>query len=472
MKLRAFQKRLLKAAFKPQVREVVFSAPRGNGKSGLLAYLCERALSPGDRMFTAGTESHLVSASLGQARRTTFRLLRERLDGKQGYKVAESAGACHVRHVKSNTRISVLPASSKGAMGLVRAPWVFADDVGSWLPKDGAAMRDALTFAQGKPDSPMVLFSFGTVAPAHPNGWWSRLCAERSTATRHVLCLQAKLAAWETRAELRRVNPLLWQFPESRQVVMDELRKAQEDEASKAAFLSYRCNLPTADESKLLIPLSDWQAVLQRTVPEREGPCFVGIDFGGARAWSAAVACWPNGRTEGFAMVGSKPNLAKRETRDRVPKGTYQRLSRTGSLLVQEGRRTVDPQAFCDEVQRRFDPVLAVADQYRFSFLADVAEFPLIQAAVPWRSHAEGIDILRREASDGALSVARDSQSLMELSLAVSVVSPSAYGTERITKSGDGRERDDVACAWLLALGLLKDHAAAYESPMLEPFVV
>ena len=120
LNLQPFQRRFLSAALKPGIRTSALSLPRGNGKSTLVAWLASRALTPGDALFVPGAESHIVAASIGQARRTTFKLLREFIEGgpnADDYRISESSFACHVRHKESNTRVSVLASSGKTSQG-------------------------------------------------------------------------------------------------------------------------------------------------------------------------------------------------------------------------------------------------------------------------------------------------------------------------------------------------------------------
>ncbi len=74
-----------------------------------------------------------------------------------------------------------------------------------------------------------------------------------------------------------------------------------------------------------------------RIVPERKGRPVVGVDLGGGRAWSAAVAVYPNGRTEALACAPGIPDIRTQEKRDRVPKGTYSRLVDDGFCTFQKG---------------------------------------------------------------------------------------------------------------------------------------
>ena len=76
----------------------------------------------------------------------------------------------------------------------------------------------------------------------------------------------------------------------------------------------------------MLLTVDDWERVTARPVPERESRPIVGVDLGGGRAWSAAVAVWRSGRVEAIAVAPGIPDLEAQEKRDRVPWGTYRKL--------------------------------------------------------------------------------------------------------------------------------------------------
>ena len=177
LKLQPFQSRFLRSALAPGIRTAALSLPRGNGKSTLVAWLAARALTPGDALFSGGAESHLVAASIGQARRTTFKLLREFIEGgplADEYRISESAFGCAVLHEDTNTRLSVLASSGKTSQGLVRCPWLFADEPGSWEATGGQLLHEAIQTAQGKPGTNLRAVYIGTLAPA-TSGWWHDL---------------------------------------------------------------------------------------------------------------------------------------------------------------------------------------------------------------------------------------------------------------------------------------------------------
>ena len=49
----------------------------------------------------------------------------------------------------------------------------------------------------------------------------------------------------------------------------------------KARFLSYRLNLPSGDESTMLLEATDWQIMADGETPPREGQPIVAVDLGG-----------------------------------------------------------------------------------------------------------------------------------------------------------------------------------------------
>ena len=151
------------------------------------------------------------------------------------------------------------------------------------------------------------------------------------------MALQGNLKRWDSWPEIKRCNPLMATFAESRSVLLDERDEARRDPRLKARFCSYRLNVPSQDESTTLLTVEDWQNVLKRAVPDAVGRPIVGIDLGQGRAWSAACGVWRSGRVEVLAVAPGLPSLADQEKRDRVPAGTYQRLVDSGALHLADG---------------------------------------------------------------------------------------------------------------------------------------
>ena len=457
MDLLPFQRGFIKGAFAPGVRTAALSLPRGNGKSTLAAHLAHRALTPGDPLHQPGRESFMVAASIGQARRTVFAQLTAVLPA-EGYRIASAANNnCSVTHLGSNTRLTVLGSDGKKAQGLISPPLVILDEPGSWDINGGALMWDAIETAAGKPGSSMRTVIVGTLAPLGlPGHWWHDMVVDGSAGARHVTALQGDPARWDDHNTIKRCNPLMWRFPDSRKVLLDERDAARRDSRLKARFLSYRLNLPTADTAAALLTVDDFQRACSRPVPDPEGRPVVGIDLGGGRSWSAAVAVWPSGRVEALAVAPGIPSLAEQEKRDLLPAGTYQKLVGTGRLRVAEGLRVQPPAQLVDMV-RGWRPAAIVCDRFRLAELRD-AQPPceVVPRVTRWSDAAADIRSLRRMALDGPLCIAPSSRALLGHALSQARVVNDDAGNCRLSKKDpSGRTgRDDAAAALVLAAGL------------------
>ena len=449
--LRPFQRRFLRGALAPGIDTAAASLPRGNGKSFLAAHLLTRCLTPGDPLHKPGSEYLLCAASIEQAR-IVFRFVRASLETRGGYRFLDSFTRIGITHLATNTRLRVLSSNGKTAMGIVGCPLLVSDEPGSWETVGGELMHDAIQTAQGKPGSPLRVIYIGTLAPAS-SGWWHDLIADGSHGSTYVQSLQADRSKWDRWSEIRRCNPLTAISPKFRSKLLEERDKARADSRLKGRFLSYRLNVPTGDESTVLLTVDDWERVTARPVPEPVGRPVVGIDLGGGRAWSAAVCCWRNGRVEAVAVAPGIPSIAAQEKRDRVPAQTYQRLVDAGVLHVSAGLR-VQPPADLLALVRPWMPQFVVCDRFRLPELLDVAgRLPIVPRVTRWSEAAFDIRALRKGAADGPLAVEPGSRELLAASLAVTTVKPDDAGSVRILKRRNNVARDDPAAAWTLAAG-------------------
>ena len=163
----------------------------------------------------------------------------------------------------------------------------------------------------------------------------------------------------------------------------------------------------------------------------------VGVDCGGGRSWSAAVGIWPSGRCEALALTAGVPDIAAQETRDRVPRGTYQILADAGLLVVAIDRRVPPLDLLADRI-REWQPVVVTCDRFRINDLRDAigGRVPIVgRAMLPSECDAD-VRALRRLTLDGPLSVAPGSRALLQASLAVSEVEHDKSGNCRLIKTG------------------------------------
>lgn len=453
--LRGFQKGFIKAALGPEKDIAALSLPRGNGKSWLAAHVLARCLRPKDKLFVAGAEYLLCAASIEQAR-ITFKFVRAALEDTGEYRFLDSATRIGITHEVTNTRLRVLSSNGKTAMGIVGCPLLVADEPGSWETVGGTLMYDAIVTALGKPESPMKAVFIGTLAPA-TGGWWHDLIADGCHDSTHVTALQGDPAKWDSWAEIRRVNPLTAISPEFRKRLLLERDAARADSRLKARFLSYRLNVPSADESEMLLTVEDWQRLEARPVPDRQGRPIVALDLGGGRAWSAATAIYQNGRVEALAVAPGIPSLEEQAKRDRVPAGTYRALAESGQLRIAEGLRVQPPSALWAAVRQAWGkPVNVLCDRFRLAELQDcIGEgIPIEPRVSRWSEAAFDIRALRKLGNDGPLAVAEDSRLLLAASLSVAIVKNDDQGSVRLVKKGtNNTARDDVAAALVLAAG-------------------
>ena len=452
--LQPFQRRFLRGALAPGIDTACLSLSRGNGKSWLAAHILTRCMTPGDPFHETGKEYILGAASIEQSR-LCYRFVRADLEPRGGYRFLDSNTRIGITHKPTNTRLRVISSNGKTAMGLVGVPLAVLDEPGSWETIGGELMFDALSEAQGKPGSPLRLIFIGTRAPAS-SGWWIDMLDEGSHGDTYVQTLEGDRKKWDHASEIRRANPLMWRFPESRKKLLDRRDGARSDMRKRARFLSYRMNQPTADESTVLLTVEDWENIEARAVPEPEGRPVVGVDLGGGRAWSAAVAVWRNGRTEAVAVAPGIPSIEAQEKRDRVPRGTYQDLVDRGVLHVAAGLRVQPPGALLALV-RPWMPRFVVCDRFRLPELLDVAgRLPIVPRVTRWSEASFDIRALRKGAADGPLAVEPESRELLAASLAVTTVKPDDAGSVRILKRKNNTARDDPAAAWTLAAGAVE----------------
>ena len=246
IELRPFQRRFIKAATAPGIDTAALSLPRGNGKSALAGHIIARVLDPADALFRAETESVLCAGSVEQAR-ICFRFARADLEPTGQYRFLDSHTRIGITHKKTNTRLRVISSNAKTAMGLVGTPWVIADEPGAWEVNGGTLLHDAIMTAMGKPQSPLRALFIGTLAPAM-SGWWHDLVDDGTRGSAYVMALRGDPNKWDSWHEIKRCNPLVAVSATFRKKLLEERDAARADTRLKARFLSYRLNVPSADE--------------------------------------------------------------------------------------------------------------------------------------------------------------------------------------------------------------------------------
>ena len=326
VELRKFQKDFVKAVESDKYDTLAMSMPRGSGKSYLAAHIIERALTPGDPLFKVGQDIVLVSGSLEQSR-IVFKYVRTSLEPTGDFRWEDSNTRIGATHIVTNRKLRVLSSNAKTSFGIVNTDLAICDEPGVWEIAAGQMMWDSLNGALGKPGSPLKLILVGCLAPnaTSPAHWWYSLVKGGTRRRTFVMMRQGNLETWDKWPTIQKANPLTAISPEQRAKLIEERDDARIDSRKKAYFLSYKLNLPSADESKVLLTVPEYLIWRGRAGGAREGKPIIGVDLGGGRAWSSAVAVFPSGLTEAIAGAPGLPDIATQEKRDRVPSGTYSR---------------------------------------------------------------------------------------------------------------------------------------------------
>lgn len=456
-----FQREFIAAVEDERYDTVAISGPRSLGKTFIAAHVLARCMTPGDVLNQPGREYVLGAASLEQAR-LTFQFIREALEPTGEYRWIDSSTRLGATHVKSNTKLRAISSNAKTSFGLVGVPVVVVDEPGSLEVVGGQLLADSLFTAQGKVGSKLKLILAGTLAPVATKAghWWWELVMAGTNKSTHVQHFHGETEGRDSWAVIKRANPLVMVDSGFRRKLLEERDAARVDTRLKARFLSYRLNIPSGDESTVLLSVPDYQKVTARAVPERVGRPIVGVDLGGGRAWSAAVALWSNGRVEAIAVAPGIPDLGEQERRDRVPQHTYQKLKDSGLLRVAEGLKVQPPAQVWAMVKEAWGkPQLLVCDRFRLAELEDATrrERARLEPRVSrWSEAAFDIRSLRQMALDGPLSVDVDSRALLGVSLSGSMVRNDDQGNTCLVKDGTNNQaRDDVAAALVLAAGAM-----------------
>ena len=458
MKLLQFQKDFIKAVEDDRYDTVAISGPRSLGKTFLAAQVLIRCMTPGDPLHQPGREYILGAASLEQAR-LTYSFIREALEPTGEYRWIDSTTRLGATHKTSNTKLRAISSNAKTSFGLVHVPLVVVDEPGALEIVGGQMLSDSLFTAQGKVGSRLKLILSGSLGPmaTGPNHWWWDLIAGGTKGRTHVQLYQGDAEGWDKWPNIRKANPLAGLDAHTRRVILEERDEARTDSRLKARFMTYRLNRPEGDESEVLLTVGDWKQVAARAAPEREGQPIVGIDLGGGRAWSAAVAVWRSGRTEAMAVAPGVPDLAGQEVRDHVPEGTYQKLYERGQLDIAEGLQVQPTSQLWDNIREQWGiPASIICDFFRVGDLHDAVKgsVPVQARRTWWSESSEDIRALRKGAKDGPMGVAPESRAILAASLAACMVKNDDAGNVRLAKKGTNNSgRDDVAAALTLAWG-------------------
>ena len=229
----------------------------------------------------------------------------------------------------------------------------------------------------------------------------------------------------------------------------------------EASFRAYDLNQALDPAKEMICSPDDLRACFSEAPPAREGPCYLGFDFGEATSSTAACAIWPKtGRLETWQAFGDVPSLRDRGRRDSAP---YVAMEARGELRTYPGR-VVKPDAFLSDIQTDLAGCrveAAAADSYKDSEVKDFLD----RAAVRWP-----IDFRRVGAGkDGGADIRAFQRLVLQkrLRLVENLSLVTAVAKSTLRRDGNGNPgldkakqtgRIDVLSAVVIACGLA-EHA-------------
>ena len=260
----------------------------------------------------------------------------------------------------------------------------------------------------------------------------------------------------DDRAAWAAANPALGTIKQPAYMIaeVERIRGAPHDEPSFRAFDLNQTLDPTRE---MICTPDDLRGCFVDELPPRQGPAYVGLDFGEATSATAAVAVWPaTGRFESWMAFGDVPALLDRQRRDSAP---YTSMAARGELRTYPGR-VVRPEAFLGDVQTDLAGVRvesAAADSYKDSETRDYFDRAAVRWPIDFRRVGAGKDGGKDIRAFQRLVIQQRLHMVDNLSLAT------AISKSTLRRDGNGnpgldransRGRIDVLSAAVIACGL------------------
>ncbi|MCU0909867.1 MAG: terminase large subunit [Rhodobacteraceae bacterium] len=460
LRLAEFQARFVIGAMQPGVMVACLSIGRGNAKTALSSGIAlGHAMGVADEQ--PKREVILAARNRDQAK-TAFNFVHGFVTGlpegeqeaftiRRGSKLEIEYGA------RGGGLIRVIAADGKSILG--GAPTLaILDERAAWEKDKGDALENAILSGLGKRDGRALIIS--TSAPDDTNTF-SRWMDEPPPGTYVQEHRPPPGLPADDLESLLIANPGATEgIGASPEWLVGQAQRAIARGGS--ALSSFR-NLNrnervSTDDRSLLLTVDEWLAaeVAPDELPEREGPCVLGVDLGGSRSMSAAAFYWPEtGRLEAVGTFPGQPGLGDRGAADAVGQ-RYVEMHDRGELFTM-GDATVPPGPWLAEIVRRMGapPVSIVGDRFRHAEFqeamraAGLERVPFVWRGFGWRDGAEDIERFRRAVFDGEVKTSPSLLLRSAFADAVTLVDPA--GNHKLAKARS-LGRIDAAAAAVLAV--------------------
>lgn len=463
LKLADFQKKFVKGALARKVMVGVLSIGRGNAKTALSAGLALAELVGALQEKPQPKREIILAARNRDQARTAFNFLLGYIQGlpeaDQGLFIIRRGSKLEVEFEGNGGALArVIAADGKSILG--GAPTLaIMDERAAWEREKGDNLENAILSGLGKRDGRALIIS--TSAPDDANTF-SRWLDEPPPGT----YVQEHRPPFGLPAD--DLESLLLANPGSKQGIgsTPEWLQSQAQRAiarGGSALTSFR-NLNrnervATDNRSSLVTVDEWMGseVSPDDLPEREGPCILGVDLGGSRSMSAASFYWPEtGRLEALATFPASPSLADRGASDGVS-DRYCQMQERGELSVM-GTATVPTGPWLAEIVRHLDgivPECIVGDRFREAEFrealkaAGLDHVPFIWRGFGWKDGSEDVERFRRALFDG--EVKGQPSLLLRSAFADAITVIDDAGNHKLAK-GRSLGRIDAAASTVLAV--------------------
>ncbi|PKQ11050.1 MAG: terminase [Alphaproteobacteria bacterium HGW-Alphaproteobacteria-1] len=214
-----------------------------------------------------------------------------------------------------------------------------------------------------------------------------------------------------------------------------------------------------SDDRSVLITTDEWLSceVAPDALPERAGPCVLGVDLGGSRSMSAAALYWPEtARLEALGAFPGQPGLADRGAADGVS-NRYSEMAERGELITM-GEAIVPLDKFLSAVVARLDGqavAAIVGDRFRHAEFVDalrgagLERVPCVWRGMGWLDGAADVEGFRRALFEQKVRTVPSLLLRSAFADAITLVDPA--GNHKLAK-GRSLGRIDAAAATVLAV--------------------
>ena len=275
-------------------------------------------------------------------------------------------------------------------------------------------------------------------------------------------------------------NPGLATGIKSLSYMQDMAERAAATPADARSFRTLDLNSPGSPSQDVIVDVGDWRRCVVDDVPPPEGPCYVGIDLGGARSFTGGAAYYPETyRLDVWASVGGNPTLEQRGQFDGVG-GLYVTQRDRGELTVYEGFRETPVQPFLLDAAQRLDGVAVrgiAADRYKQATVEDSLEQAKLRTwlrRLEWRGqgYRDGAeDVIAFQKAVYGLRIATGRNLLLETAIMESMLAYDEAGNAKLDKRRH-RGRIDALSAAVLAVSMGERNRKAVSSGPLKTGVI